>query len=196
MTVASPVPARETAASGAPAAHGAAGRTIVLVGLMGAGKTTIGRRLARALDLPFRDADREIERASGLSIADLFAIHGEAEFRRGERAVIARLLTEEPRHVLATGGGAFMDPETRELVRDRGFSVWLKAGLDVLVRRVARRRTRPLLLGADPAEVLAGLMARRHPIYAEADLTLDSGDEPHEQVVDRLIAALGVHDGR
>lgn len=170
--------------------RGAAERTIVLVGLMGAGKTTIGRKLARALDLPFRDADREIERASGLSIVDLFAVHGEAEFRRGERAVIARLLTGEPRHVLATGGGAFMDPETRELVREKGFSVWLKAELDVLVRRVSRRRTRPLLLASDPAEVLAGLMARRHPVYAGADLTIDSGDEPQDQVVERLLAAL------
>ena len=143
-------------------------RTIALVGLMGVGKSSIGRRLATALDLPFRDADAEIETAAGRTIAEIFAERGEAEFREGERRVIARLL-DQPPHVLATGGGAFMNPLTRAAVRRRGVSLWLRADLDVLVQRVSRRSDRPLLNAGDPRDILALLIEQRHPIYGEAD---------------------------
>src|SRR5262249_21392945 len=150
-------------------------RTIVLVGLMGAGKTNIGRRLAQRLGIPFVDADAEIEKAAGCSIADIFAVYGEAVVRGGERRVIARLL-EAPPHVLATGGGAFIDETVRAKVRERGVSVWLRAELDTLVQRVARKpEERPLLAGKDPREVLGRLIEQRYPIYAEADITIDSG---------------------
>jgi shikimate kinase len=161
----------------------------VLVGLMGAGKTTIGRRLAGALHLPFKDADAEIETAAGMTIPEIFQQHGEAEFRRGERQVIARLLKEPP-HVLATGGGAFMDPETRALVRAHGVSLWLRAELDVLVRRVERRDGRPLLKTGEPRQVMARLMAERYPIYAEADLVIDSGPGAHAIAVADALQAL------
>ena len=164
-------------------------RTIVLVGLMGAGKTKIGRRLALRLGLPFFDSDNEIEAAAGEKIEDIFRNHGETAFRDGERRVIARLLTQ-PIHVLATGGGAFMDPATRAAIARRGVSVWLRADLDVLFARVSRRTNRPLLQQPDPRAVLAQLIERRHPVYAEADLVVDSGEGPAEQTVTRVIAAL------
>ncbi|WP_334128180.1 shikimate kinase [Sneathiella sp.] len=164
-------------------------RTIVLVGLMGAGKSSIGRRLAAALDLPFRDADTEIETASNMSIPEFFETHGEAAFREGERKVIARLL-DEPRHVLATGGGAFMAPDTRRVIAEKGRSIWLRADLDVIYKRCMKRNNRPLLKTGDPKKTLQRLMDERYPVYAEADITIDSGDGPHEIVVDKIIAAL------
>ncbi|HZT89684.1 MAG TPA: shikimate kinase [Stellaceae bacterium] len=163
-------------------------RTVVLVGLMGAGKTKIGRRLATRLDLPFYDSDCEIETAAGETIPEIFRNRGEAVFRDGERRVIARLLAQ-PTHVLATGGGAFMDAATRALIARRGVAVWLRADLDVLVARVSRRNNRPLLQ-EDPRGALALLMERRYPIYAEADVTVDSGEGPPEVTVTRTIAAL------
>jgi shikimate kinase len=168
-------------------------RTIVLVGLMGAGKTKIGRRLAARLNLPFFDSDTEIETAAGETIEEIFRNRGEAVFRDGERRVIARLLAQ-PIHVLATGGGAFMDPETRARIARRGVSVWLRANLDVLLARVARRNNRPLLQERDPRGVLAELIERRHPIYAEADVTIDSGEGPLELTTARVIAALAGSD--
>jgi shikimate kinase len=177
-----------------PARRAAAGnlqpcRAIVLVGLMGAGKTKIGRRLAARLDLPFFDSDDEIETAAGETIEEIFANRGEAVFRDGERRVIARLLGG-PVHVLATGGGAFMDPLTRRLIAARGVSVWLRADLDVLFARVSRRTNRPLLKTPDPRAVLAELIERRYPIYAEADVTVDSGEGPPDATASRAIAAL------
>lgn len=164
-------------------------RTIVLVGLMGAGKSKVGRRLALRLGLPFSDSDPEIEAAAGETIEEIFANRGEQVFRDGERRVIARLLAQ-PVQVLATGGGAFMDPMTRSLIGRRGVSLWLRADLDTLVARVLRRNDRPLLKRGDPRVILAELMERRHPIYAEADLTVDSGAGSPEVTVNRLIAAL------
>jgi shikimate kinase len=164
-------------------------RTVVLVGLMGAGKTKIGRRLAARLNLPFFDSDAEIEAAAGETVEEIFRHRGEAAFRDGERRVIARLLAQ-PVHVLATGGGAFMDPETRALIARRGVSVWLRADLDVLFARVSRRRNRPLLQQPDPRAVLAELIERRYPIYAEADLVIDSGDGPADATTGRVVAAL------
>ncbi len=163
-------------------------RTIVLVGLMGAGKTKIGRRLALRLGLPFFDSDREIEAAAGETIEEIFANRGERVFRAGERRVISRLL-KQPVHVLATGGGAFMDPLTRAYIRKHGVSLWLRADLDTLVQRVSRRADRPLLKSGDPRAILADLMDRRYPTYAEADLTIDSGDGSPEVTVNRAIAA-------
>jgi shikimate kinase len=167
-------------------------RSIVLVGLMGAGKSAIGRRLASRLGLKFVDADAEIEKAAGCSIADIFEVHGEPAFREGERRVVARLLKEPP-HVLATGGGAFMDPETRRLIRERGISVWLRADLELLLARVGRRDDRPLLKAGDKREILLKLIAERHPVYAEADVVVDSEDLPHDRMVDKIIAALNEH---
>jgi shikimate kinase len=164
-------------------------RTIVLVGLMGAGKTRVGRRLAARLNLPFFDSDIEIETAAGETIEEIFAKRGERAFREGERRVIARLLAR-PVHVLATGGGAFMDPETRMLITRRGVSLWLRADLDILVARVSRRNNRPLLQQGDPRAILAALIDRRYPVYAEADLTIDSGEGVPETTVMRAIAAL------
>jgi shikimate kinase len=164
-------------------------RTIVLVGLMGAGKTKIGRRLAARLNLPFYDSDSEIEAVAGETIEEIFRNRGEAVFRNGERRVIARLLGQ-PTHVLATGGGAFMDPLTRQAIARCGVSVWLRADLDVLAARVARRSNRPLLQASDPRSVLAELIERRHPVYGEADVTIDSGDGPPELTTTRVIAAL------
>jgi shikimate kinase len=164
-------------------------RSIVLVGLMGAGKTKIGRRLAARLNLPFFDSDDEIESAAGETIEEIFANRGEAVFRDGERRVIARLL-QGPVHVLATGGGAFMDPATRRVIAARGVSVWLRADLDVLFARVSRRSNRPLLKTPDPRAVLAELIDRRYPIYAEADITIDSGDGPPDATAGRAIATL------
>lgn len=164
-------------------------RPIVLVGLMGAGKTTVGRRLAAMLRLPFVDADEEIEKAAGLKVSEIFALHGEEEFRRGERRVIARLL-QGPPHVLATGGGAFMNDETRALVRAHAISVWLRADLDVLMRRVEKRDNRPLLKQGDPRATMERLMAERYPIYGEADLVVDSNNGPHASAVTGVIRAL------
>jgi shikimate kinase len=167
-------------------------KTIALVGLMGVGKSSIGRRLAAALDLPFRDADDEIETAAGRSISEIFAERGEAEFREGERRVIARLL-DEPPMVLATGGGAFVNADTRALIKQKAVSIWLKADVDVLVRRVGRKDTRPLLKGRDPRAVLGALARERGPAYAEADLCVETGDTPHSVALERVLTALGQH---
>lgn len=166
------------------------GRTLVLVGLMGAGKTSIGKRVAQRLGVPFTDADSEIEAAANMTIAEIFARDGEAVFRAGERRVIARLL-DGPIHVLATGGGAFMDPATRARIGERALSVWLRADVEVLLARVAKRRHRPLLNQGEPREVLERLIAVRHPVYAEADLTVDSLAAPAEAMVERVLASLG-----
>jgi shikimate kinase len=167
-------------------------RTIVLVGLMGSGKSSIGRRLATALDMPFIDADTEVETAAGQSISEIFAELGEAAFRDGERRVIARLL-DDPPHVLATGGGAFVNDETRALILRKGVSVWLKADLDVLARRVARKNNRPLLAGKDAAKVLGELAEKRYPFYAQANVTVETGDTQHKAAVDAVIAAVTRH---
>jgi len=166
-----------------------AGRSIVLVGLMGAGKTSIGRRMAARLGVPFRDADAEIELAAGCSIPELFRRYGERHFRDGERRVIRRLLAGDPL-VLATGGGAFMDPDTRAAIRDSAVSIWLRCRLATLVRRVATRNTRPLLQGGNPVEILGRLMEQRHPIYAEADMIVDCGEEPPDYTTSKVLQAL------
>jgi shikimate kinase len=167
-------------------------RTIALVGLMGVGKSSVGRRLANALGLPFRDADTEVESAAGRSIPDIFAELGEPAFRDGERKVIQRLL-DEPPHVLATGGGAFMDAKTREMIKARAISVWLKTDLEILARRIGRKDTRPLLVGKDPLEVLKGQAEIRYPTYAEADIMVETGDAAHHVTVDQLLRALSAH---
>lgn len=164
-------------------------RTIALVGLMGVGKSSVGRRLANALQLPFRDADTEVETAAGRSISDIFADMGEEAFREGERRVIARLL-EAPPHVLATGGGAFITPETRGLIKAKAVSVWLKADLEVLARRVSRKDTRPLLTGKDPLEVLQAQADARYAAYGEADVIVETGDAAHHVTVEQVINAL------
>jgi shikimate kinase len=156
---------------------------------MGVGKSSIGRRLAIALGMPFRDADTEVEAAAGRTIPEIFEQYGEKAFREGERRVIARLL-DEPPHVLATGGGAFIDIETRNLIQARAVSVWLQADLEVLARRVGRRDTRPLLTGKNPLEVLSALAASRNPIYAEAHLAVETGDSAHQVAVDAIVQAL------
>ncbi len=167
-------------------------QSLVLVGLMGAGKTTIGRRLASRLDIPFIDVDQEIEKAAGCTIADIFKKFGEEHFRDGERRVIARLLNDGPQ-VLATGGGAFMNDQTRTAVREKGLSIWLKVDIEVLMKRVARRSHRPLLQTDDPRAVMQRLMDERYPVYAQAALTIDSKDAPHDTVVDEIIRALDAH---
>jgi shikimate kinase len=171
-------------------------RSIVLIGMMGVGKSSIGRRLASRLGIPFVDADAEIEKAACMSIADIFAHRGEADFRSGEARVIARLLEGGPQ-VLAAGGGAFMNAGTRETIRAKGVSVWLKADLEVLLRRISKRRNeRPLLQTADPEATLRALLIEREPIYAQADLTVYSRDVAHDSIVADIIAALGafLHD--
>lgn len=165
------------------------GRALVLVGLMGAGKTTIGRRLAQALHLDFVDADAEIEEAAGETIPEIFQNHGEAAFRAGEKRVIARLLTNGT-HVLATGGGAYMNAETRETIAQKALSIWLHADLDVLMDRVGRRGNRPLLNEENPRAVMEKLISERYPIYAQADLTIDSVEGTHEHVLEKLLIAL------
>ncbi|MBY6266263.1 shikimate kinase [Azospirillum sp. 412522] len=170
-------------------------RTVVLVGLMGAGKSAIGRRLAARLHLPFRDADTEIEAAAGCTIAEIFARDGEPVFRSVERRIITRLVKDEPVHILATGGGAFMDPETRAAVRRHGVSVWLRAELDVLVARTAKRTHRPILNQGDPRAILGRLMEQRYPVYAEADLTVVSDERPPDVTVELVIDALEAHFG-
>jgi shikimate kinase len=164
-------------------------RPIVLVGMMGVGKTSVGRRLAATLALPFYDADEEIEKAAGLSVTEIFQRHGESEFRRGERSVIKRLV-EGPPHVLATGGGAFMDEATRAMIRDRAISVWLRANLDVLMKRVQRRPTRPLLQVPDPRAELQRLLALREPVYAQADVAVESSQGPQAATVRAVLQAL------
>jgi len=164
-------------------------KSIVMVGLMGCGKSAVGRRLAAKLGLPFIDADEEIERAAGKSIEDIFAEHGEAHFRDGERKVIARLLRSGPQ-VLATGGGAFMSDETRQAIAESGISVWLQADLPVLMRRVAKRDNRPLLKTDDPEAVMRELMDTRYPVYAKADITVESRDVPHDMIVADILERL------
>ncbi|HYL34187.1 MAG TPA: shikimate kinase [Stellaceae bacterium] len=170
------------------------GKTVALVGLMGAGKTAVGRRLAQRLGIEFADADAEIEKAANATIAEIFAAHGEPFFRDREREVIKRLLAN-PVHVLATGGGAFMDSSTRALLRERAITVWLRADLDLMLARVMRRNNRPLLKDGDPRAVLERLMAERYPIYAEADITVDSIDGPAEMTLERVVAALAAYLG-
>jgi shikimate kinase len=164
-------------------------RSVVLVGMMGAGKSSIGRRLAARLGIPFVDADSEIEKAAGMTIPEIFAGHGEPYFRAGEARVIARLLEGGPQ-VLATGGGAFMNPETRAAIHVKGISVWLRATLEVLSRRIKRRGDRPLLKTSDPAETLRQLMDERYPVYAAANLTVESREVPHDTIVDEIVGGL------
>jgi shikimate kinase len=164
----------------------------VLVGMMGAGKTSIGRRLARTLEWPFVDADAEIELAAGTSIANIFAEIGEAAFRESEHHVIARLL-DGPRRVVALGGGGFVDPRTRALVKAHAISIWLSADLDVLVRRTSRRNDRPLLQGVDPRARLAALLEARAPTYGEADLIVDSTRGSIRSVVEEILTRLATH---
>jgi shikimate kinase len=167
-------------------------RTIVLVGLMGVGKTTVGRRLARKLGLGFVDSDHEIEKAADMSVAEIFEKYGEEDFRSGERRVIARLLEGEPQ-VVATGGGAFINEETRTLIKNAGLSVWLDADISVLVERTSRRDTRPLLKQGNPEEILRNLASARAPFYAEADLKVKSCIGPHDRVVKDIVSALENH---
>ena len=171
-----------------------AGRPIVLVGMMGAGKTTVGRRLAAKLGRHFVDSDEEIEKAAGMTIEDIFATRGEAEFRTGEVRVIARLLKDRDL-VLGTGGGAFMNEETRALVKSAAISVWIKADFELLFQRVQRRSNRPLLKTANPRQTLQDLIEKRYPIYAEADVTIVSEDVPQDQVASAVIDALLAHLG-
>lgn len=170
-------------------------RTIALVGLMGAGKTSIGKRLAQELKLPFIDADAEIEAAAGQTIEEIFDEHGEAFFRDGERRVIARLL-EGPPHVMATGGGAFMDPNTRALLKSRAITVWIRADLELLLARVSRRNNRPLLKHGDKRAILSRLIAERYPVYAEAAIAIDSIDGPPEEMVGRIMELLRGEEAR
>ncbi len=164
-------------------------RSVVLVGMMGSGKSSIGRRVALRLGIPFVDADTEIEQAAGMSISDIFAVRGEAEFRTGEARVIARLLDGGPQ-VLATGGGAFINPDTRTAIAAKGISIWLKAEFEVLMRRIRRRHDRPLLKTEDPGATLRKLMEQRDPIYSLADLTVESRDVLHDKIVDEIVSAL------
>ncbi|TCS63506.1 shikimate kinase [Varunaivibrio sulfuroxidans] len=167
-------------------------RSIVLVGLMGAGKSSVGRRLAKTLEWPFIDADDEIVKAAGCSIEDIFELYGEAAFREGEKRVILRLLEGAP-IVLATGGGAFINPEIRATIKRRGVSVWLRAELSILYERTSRRAGRPLLKSEDPRAVLKTLIDQRYPVYAEADIEIESRNEPHEVAVKAIIDALRRH---
>jgi shikimate kinase len=166
-----------------------AGRPLVLVGMMGAGKTTVGRRLANRLGRRFIDSDEEVEKAAGMSIEDIFKLHGESDFRAGEVKVIARLLKESA-IVLGTGGGAFINPDTRALVKASAVSVWIKADFDLLFARVSRRSNRPLLKTQNPRDTLRSLMEARYPVYAEADVTVISRDVPQDQVANEVIEAL------
>ncbi|MFQ3455680.1 shikimate kinase [Bradyrhizobium sp. UFLA01-814] len=167
-------------------------RSIVLVGMMGAGKSTIGRRVAARLKLPFADADTEIEAAARMTIPEIFETHGEPYFRDGEARVIARILDNGP-IVLATGGGAFMREETRNRIRDRAISIWLKADSDIIMRRVRRRADRPLLHTPDPEATVNRLLSEREPVYRNADLTIASRDVPHDRIVDECLEALHAH---
>ena len=178
-------------------------RTVALVGMMGAGKTSIGKRLAARLNVPFADADHEIEAAAGMTVSEIFAKYGEPYFRDGERRVIARLLSEAP-HVLATGGGAYMDDITRATMKASTFTIWLKAPVEILIGRVKKRQgtdknadgqgqTRPLLANDDLRGTLERLLAQREPVYAQADMVLESADEPHIVLLDKIVAALAAH---
>lgn len=162
---------------------------MALVGMMGAGKSSVGRRLASRLGVAFKDADSEIELAAGCPVSEIFERYGEPAFRDGERKVIARLLSEPP-HVMATGGGAFIDPTTRARLKEGAITVWIKAPVDVLMSRVKRRDSRPLLRTADPRGTLERLLTERAPVYAEADITIDSDDGPHAFAVDQILGAL------
>lgn len=164
-------------------------RSIVLVGLMGAGKTSVGKRLATTLDLPFIDADSEIEEAAQKTISEIFADHGEDYFREGERKVIARLLDNGPQ-ILATGGGAYMNAETRQTIKALSISVWLNASHDILMERVSRRDTRPLLNNGDADKVMRKLIDERYPVYEQADITVISRDVPHDTIVDEIVTEL------
>jgi len=166
-----------------------ANRPLVLIGLMGAGKSTVGRRLAARLGMPFVDSDEAIEKAAGMTIQEMFDRHGEAQFRDGERRVIARLIDGAPK-VIATGGGAFMNPETRSLILDRAIAIWLDADINILAERVGRKEGRPLLKDKDPREVLSALAAERNPFYALAPIHVQSASAPHEVMVDRIVEAL------
>jgi len=183
-------PADASASRDAKIAAALGTRSIVLVGMMGAGKSTIGRRLSARLRLPFLDADAEIEAAhAGMTIPEIFSAHGEPYFRDGEARVIARLLDSGPA-VIATGGGAFMREETRGRIRNKAVSLWLKADADIIMKRVKRRADRPLLQTADPAATVGRLIEEREPVYQHADLTIWSRDVPHEKIVDECIDAL------
>lgn len=184
-----PVPATASPEAEILAALGK--RLIVLVGMMGAGKSTIGRRLAARLNLPFVDADAEIEAAAGMTIPEIFELHGEPHFRDGEARVIARLLEGGPA-VLATGGGSFMREETRRRIGEKAVSIWLKADTDIIMRRVKRRADRPLLQTTDPAATVSRLLSEREPVYQRADVTIASRDVPHDKIVDECIDALRV----
>lgn len=167
-------------------------RSLVLIGMMGAGKTTIGRRIAKKLNLPFRDADQEIEAAANLTVPEMFELHGEAYFREGEKKVIARLLNNGPQ-VLATGGGAWMNEETRKVIAARGISIWLQAEIAILMERVQRRSHRPLLKTDNPEETMRALIEQRYPVYKLADLTVPSRDAPHDAIVQDLVDILEMH---
>ena len=169
-----------------------AGRPVVLVGMMGAGKTTVGRRLASQLGFSFIDSDAEVEKAAGMPITEFFEMHGETEFRAGEARVMARIL-KQGRTVVATGGGILLNPDTRQLIAETAVSVWLKADADLLFARVSRRDTRPLLQTQDPRATLEKLIEERYPIYATADVTVTSRDVPHEQVAENIIAEIAGH---
>ena len=182
-------PAQTSTTQEADIASALGRRSVVLVGMMGAGKSTIGRRLAARLRLPFLDADIEIEAAAGMSIPDIFETHGEPHFRDGEARVIARLLDSGPA-VIATGGGAFMREETRNRIRDKAVSIWLKADVDIIMKRVKRRADRPLLQTPDPAATIERLIGERHPIYELADIAIASRDVLHEKIVEECLAAL------
>jgi shikimate kinase len=191
MTAAA-TPSRETQKDELAAAL--AGRPVVLVGMMGAGKTTVGRRLAARLGRHFVDSDEEVEKAAGMTIEDIFTTRGEAEFRAGEARVVARLLRDRDL-VLGTGGGAFINPETRTLIKTAAISVWIKADFELLFQRVQRRSNRPLLKTANPRQTLEELITVRYPIYAEADVTVQSRDVPQDQVASEVIDALVAHFG-
>ena len=167
-------------------------RPIVLIGMMGAGKTSTGRRLAAHLGIDFVDSDLEMESAAGMTIPEIFARHGEPYFRDRESRVVERLIGSGPR-VVATGGGAFIHPATRRTIKASGFSVWIKADFDVLMRRIRKRSNRPLMRTPDPEATLKSLMAERYPVYAEADLTIVSRDCSHDVVVDEMVAAVAAH---
>lgn len=169
-------------------------RSVVLVGMMGAGKSSVGRRVALRLGIPFVDADTEIEKAAGMAISDIFAVRGEAEFRAGEARVILRLLEGGPQ-VMATGGGAFLNPDTRAAIGAKGISVWLRAEFDVLMKRIRRRQDRPLLKTADPVATVRKLLEEREPVYALADLAVQSREVTHDKIVDEIVGALAGHIG-
>ena len=170
-------------------------KSVVLIGLMGVGKTTVGRRLAHALRVNFRDADEEVEQAAGRTVSEIFDDFGEAAFRDGERKVIARLL-DEPPMVLALGGGAFVDPDTRAQIRDKAVSVWLQADVDTLARRVGKRDTRPLLRDGNPHEILHRLLEARTPAYAEADIHVDASAGSHQVTMDAILKALEAREAK